>query len=58
MAAPRFQHTVVLSRELEEAWLLKQATAPELSFNAFIAELIREALCVTVAPTSTIPLAM
>jgi hypothetical protein len=56
MAAPRFQHTVIIPEELERGILVMQAqrTDPE-SFNAFINRLIRqemELVCVTAVPTS------
>jgi hypothetical protein len=59
MAAPRYQHTIILPEELEQgiAVLQAQRQEPE-SFNAFINRLIRqemELLCVTAAPISTIP---
>jgi hypothetical protein len=54
MAVARYQHSIVLSQELEEAWLQRQESIPDLSFNAFVCDLIKEALCVTGAPTSTI----
>lgn len=55
MAAPRYQHTVILTEELELAWRQQAKSLPSLSFNAFIADLMKEALCVSAAPTSTIP---
>lgn len=58
MAVPKYQHSIVLSQELEEAWLRKQAQTPHLSFNAFMVKLMREALCVSDAPTLTIPSGM
>jgi hypothetical protein len=53
MASPRFQHTVIIPQELEEAWQVYRAqhAKPE-SFNAFINRLIlqeMELLCVTTA---------
>jgi hypothetical protein len=58
MSTARFQHTVQLSVELEEAWKRKQEHDLHLSFNAFVIQLLQEALCATAAPTSTIPSAM
>lgn len=59
MPTPRYQHTVQISEELEQAWTRYQSARlePE-SFNAFVNRLIQqemELLCVTAAPTSTIP---
>ena len=54
MAAPKFQHTIQLTEELELAWRLKQAQEPDVSFNGFICTIMKEALCVTAAPTLTI----
>ena len=59
MATKRFQHTVQLPEAMETAWQAYRAhqAQPE-SFNAFIHRLIQqelEALCVTAAPSSTIP---
>lgn len=47
MAVARYQHSIVLSEELEQAWLLRQESIPDLSFNAFVCALMKEALCVT-----------
>lgn len=51
MATARYQHSVIIPDELEQAWLQYQAkqAKPE-SFNAFINRLIKqemELLCVT-----------
>ncbi len=62
MPTGRFQHTVIIPFNLEMAWIQYRNTQvkPE-SFNGFINRLIAqemELLCVTAAPTSTIPSAM
>ena len=59
MAVAKYQHTIQLSAELEDLWLRYQSQRlePE-TFNGFVNRLIRqemELLCVSAAPTSTIP---
>lgn len=51
MATPRYQHTIQVSEELEQAWERYQATQQEPeSFNAFVNRLIQQEMelpCVT-----------
>lgn len=58
MATPRYQHTVQIPEELEQAWTRYQASRHEPeSFNALVNRLIQqemELLCVIAVPTSTI----
>jgi hypothetical protein len=54
MAAPKYQHTVQLPAELEEAWLTYHQQHPTETFNGFVTKVIRqelELLCVTNAPS-------
>jgi hypothetical protein len=55
MATPRYQHTIQISEELEQAWTRYQAACQEpASFNAFVNRLIQqemELLCVLPAET-------
>lgn len=55
MPKAQFQHNLVLTEELEEAWRRKQEADPHIRFNPFVRKLIEEALCATAAPTSTTP---
>lgn len=53
MPKAQYQHNLILDEELESAWKQRKAEQPDLKFNPFVTALLREALCVTVAPTLT-----
>ena len=53
MVEPRYDHLVKLPADLEAAWQQHRQSVPALTFNGFIRDLIREALCVNAAETST-----
>jgi hypothetical protein len=56
MAPPKYQHTIQLPDDVEQAWQAWQAETGE-SFNAFTIRLIRQKLevpCALLATSSTI----
>ena len=55
MAQPFIQKPVNVTPDIEAAWLRYKQEHPEATFGAFVRKLLEEALCVTDAPTSTIP---
>lgn len=44
MASPRFQHSIQVPEDLEQAWIKFQSEHPDMTFNGFACEMLREAL--------------